>query len=134
MKIFHGVEVSFGYNLTIEDDCVIHKYAMLDDRGEIIIRKGTSISDFASVYSHAHDLADYMDVTNQTTEIGPHARVTYRAAVLSGVKVQEDALVGAMAVAAKDVPPYNVVAGIPAKTVKIKPNAPRNIKDMFESR
>src|SRR5947209_18641717 len=25
VKIFHGVEVSFGYNLTIEDNCTIHK-------------------------------------------------------------------------------------------------------------
>ena len=33
VKIFHGVEFSFGYNLTIEDDCTIHKFVMLDDRG-----------------------------------------------------------------------------------------------------
>ena len=44
VKIFHGVEFSYGYNLTIEDNCVIHKYVMLDDRGELIIRKGTSLS------------------------------------------------------------------------------------------
>ena len=48
VKIFHGVEFSFGYNLTVEDDCTIHKFVMLDDRGELIIRKGTSISDYAS--------------------------------------------------------------------------------------
>ena len=35
VKIFHGVEFSFGYNLTVEDDCIIHKYVMLDDRGEL---------------------------------------------------------------------------------------------------
>src|SRR5438270_11561605 len=33
VKIFHGVEFSYGYNLTIEDNCVIHKYVLLDDRG-----------------------------------------------------------------------------------------------------
>ena len=37
VKIFHGVEVTFGYNLTIEDNCTIHKYVLLDDRGELII-------------------------------------------------------------------------------------------------
>jgi hypothetical protein len=41
VKIFHGVEVSFGYNLTVEDDCTLHKYILLDDRGEIIIRRGS---------------------------------------------------------------------------------------------
>jgi len=124
VKIFHGVEVSFGYNLTIEDNCVIHKYVLLDDRGEIVIREGSSISDYANVYSHAHDLADSMLIANQRTEIGPRARITYHATVLSGVKVGEHGLVGSMGVASKNVEPYHIVAGVPAKTVKVKPNAP----------
>ncbi len=127
VKIFHGVEVSFGYNLTVEDNCVIHKYTLLDDRGEIIIRESTSISDYANVYSHAHDLNDGMIVTNQRTEIGPRARVTYHATVLSGVTVGEHGLVGSIGVAAKDVPPYHIVAGVPAKTVKVKTIAPEEI-------
>ncbi len=125
VKIFHGVEVSFGYNLTVEDNCVIHKYVLLDDRGEIIIREGSSISDYANVYSHAHDLNDGMIVSNTRTEIGPRARVTYHATVLSGVKVGEHGLVGSMGVASKDVPDYHVVGGIPAKTLKVKSIAPQ---------
>src|SRR5947209_3483848 len=120
VKLFHGVEVSFGYNLTIEDNCVIHKYVLLDDRGDLIIKEGSSISDYANVYSHSHDLNDSMIVTNHQTVIGPNARVTYHATVLSGVTVGEHGIVGSMGVATKDVPPYNVVAGIPAKTVKVK--------------
>ena len=124
VKIFHGVEVSFGYNLTVEDNCTIHKYVLLDDRGELIIREGSSISDYANVYTHAHDLNDGMIITNYKTELGPKARVTYHATVLSGVRVGEHGLVGSMGVASKDVPPYNVVAGIPAKTIKVKTIAP----------
>src|SRR5689334_15571716 len=120
VKLFHGIEVSFGYNLTIEDNCVIHKYVLLDDRGELIIREGSSISDYANVYSHEHDLNDSMIITNHTTEIGPRARITYHATVLSGVNVGEHGLVGSMGVATKDVPPFHVVAGVPAKTVKVK--------------
>lgn len=125
VKIFHGVEVSFGYNLTVEDDCVIHKYVLLDDRGEIIIHKGSSISDYANIYSHTHDLDDGMIVTNHRTEIGPKARITYHATVLSGVKVGEHGLVGSMGVATKDVPDYNIVVGVPARSVKVKSIAPQ---------
>ena len=128
VKIFHGVEVSFGYNLTVEDNCTIHKYVLLDDRGEIIIRTGTSISDYANVYSHAHDLNDGMIVTNMRTEIGPRARVTYHATVLSGVKVGEHGMVGSMGVASKDVDDYNIVGGIPAKTLKVKSIAPPEVQ------
>lgn len=124
VKIFHGVEVSFGYNLTVEDNCTVHKYVLLDDRGELIIRAGSSVSDYANVYTHSHDLNDGMIIANHKTELGPKARVTYHATVLSGVRVGEHGIVGALAVASKDVPPYNVVAGIPAKTIKVKTIAP----------
>lgn len=132
VKIFHGVEVSFGYNLTIEDDSTIHKYVLLDDRGEIIIRRGSSISDYANVYSHAHDLNDSQLVTNRRTEIGPLARVTYHATVLSGVRVGEHGMVGSMGVSSKDVEPYNIVTGIPAKTVKVKSIAPESVRQAAE--
>jgi acetyltransferase-like isoleucine patch superfamily enzyme len=125
VKIFHGVEVSYGYNLTVEDNCTIHKYVLLDDRGEIVIHEGSSISDYANVYSHEHDLNDGMIVTNTKTEIGPRARVTYHATVMSGVRVHEHGLVGSLGVATKDVPPFTISAGIPAKPIKVKTIAPQ---------
>jgi acetyltransferase-like isoleucine patch superfamily enzyme len=125
VKIFHGVEFSYGYNLTIEDNCTIHKYVLLDDRGEIIIHEGSSISDYANVYSHAHDLNDGMIVNNMRTEIGPRARVTYHATVLSGVKVGQHGIVGSVGVASKNVQDYHIVGGIPAKTLKVKEIAPK---------
>jgi acetyltransferase-like isoleucine patch superfamily enzyme len=134
VKIFHGVEVSFGYNLTVEDNCTIHKYVLLDDRGEIIIHEGSSISDYANVYSHAHDLNDGMIVNDQKTEIGPKARVTYHATVLSGVKVGEHGMVGSMGVASKNVEPFHIVAGVPAKPVKVKSIAPEEVRTAFEKR
>ena len=125
VKIFHGVEFSFGYNLTVEDNCVIHKYVLLDDRGEIVIHQGSSISDYANIYSHEHDLNDGMIVTNSKTEIGPKARITYHATVMSGVRVHEHGLLGSMGVATKEIQPFNIAVGIPAKPVKIKSIAPQ---------
>jgi acetyltransferase-like isoleucine patch superfamily enzyme len=124
VKIFHGVEFSFGYNLTVEDNCTIHKYVLLDDRGEIIIHEGSSISDYANVYSHSHDLNDGMIVSNHKTEIGPKARITYHATVLSGVRVGEHGMVGSGGVASKDVDPFTIVGGIPARPIKVKSIAP----------
>lgn len=132
VKLFHGIEVSFGYNLSIEDNCVIHKYVLLDDRGELIIREGSSVSDYANVYSHSHDLNDPMIITNHKTVIGPRARITYHATVLSGVNVGEHGIVGSMGVASKDVPAFNVVAGVPAKTVKVKSIAPSSAQRIGE--
>jgi acetyltransferase-like isoleucine patch superfamily enzyme len=123
VKIFHGVEFSYGYNLTIEDDCVIHKYVMLDDRGEIVIKKGTSISDYAAVYSHAHDPVDSGVVENRRTEIGPGARLTYHSAVMAGVRVGENSMLGAMGLATKNVADHAIFGGVPAKQLKTKDEA-----------
>jgi len=134
VKIFHNVEFSFGYNLTVEDNCTIHKYVLLDDRGEIIIHEGCSISDYANIYSHSHDLNDGMLVDNLKTEIGPRARVTYNATVLSGVTVGAHAIVGSMGVASKDVAPYHIVGGIPAKPIKVKSIAPEELQRALEKK
>jgi acetyltransferase-like isoleucine patch superfamily enzyme len=125
VKIFHNVEFTFGYNLTIEDNCTIHKNVLLDDRGEIILHEGTSISDYANVYSHTHNINQQADVTNKKTELGPRARITYHATVLAGAAVGEDAMLGAMALATRPVPAQSVSVGIPAK-VKRQKDAPAN--------
>jgi acetyltransferase-like isoleucine patch superfamily enzyme len=96
---------------------------MLDDRGEIVIKKGTSISDYAAVYSHAHDPIDASVVENRKTEIGPAARLTYHSSVMAGVKIGEDAIVGAMSVATKEVADHSIVGGVPAKQLKTKDEA-----------
>jgi len=75
-----------------------------------------------------------MIVDDQRTEIGPKARITYHATVLSGVTVAEHGMVGAMGVASKNVEPFHIVAGIPAKPVKIKPIAPEELRRKFEQK
>jgi acetyltransferase-like isoleucine patch superfamily enzyme len=123
VKIFHNVEFTYGYNLTINDWCTIHKNVLLDDRGEIILHEGTSVSDYANIYSHTHDINQQADVTNKRTELGPRARVTYHATVLAGASIGEDSMLGAMGLATKPVPPATVSVGIPAKP-KLKKDKP----------
>jgi acetyltransferase-like isoleucine patch superfamily enzyme len=119
-KCWHNVEWSFGYNLSFGDDVVIHRHVLLDDRGGIEIGNRVSISDYANIYSHTHDIEDISKVYNRTTRIGDGARITYHATVLAGVQVGEHSLVGTGAVATSDVEPYHIKVGVPAKTVKVK--------------
>ncbi|HKO12972.1 MAG TPA: acyltransferase [Acidobacteriaceae bacterium] len=128
VKIYHGVEFTFGYNLTLEDDVIIHNHVLLDDRGELIIRKGTSISEHAAVFSHAHDPVEACIIEQRRTEIGPAARVTYRSLVMPGVHVGQDAMLGAQAVATRDLEPHSIAGGVPARTIKTKREAAR-LKD-----
>ncbi len=123
-KAFQFVEFSFGYNMEVADDVVVHRHVLLDDRGGIILGNRVSISDYANIYSHTHSIVDQRDVTNAVTRLDDGVRITYHATVLAGVHVNEEGMVGAVAVATKDVRPYHVNVGIPAKSVRVKPNAP----------
>ena len=123
-KAFQHVEFSFGYNLEVGDNVVVHRHVLLDDRGGIVLGNNVSVSDFANIYSHTHSIVEQRDVTNACTVIEDGVRITYHATVLAGVHVYEQGMVGAMAVATKDVQPYHVYVGIPAKSVRVKPNAP----------
>jgi acetyltransferase-like isoleucine patch superfamily enzyme len=123
-KAFQHVEFTFGHNIEVGDDVVIHRHVLLDDRGGIRMGDKVSVSDYANIYSHTHSIVDQREVTNALTVLEDGVRVTYHATVLAGVHVGEQGMVGASAVATKDVRPYHVYVGIPAKSVRVKPNAP----------
>jgi galactoside O-acetyltransferase len=127
VKFFTGVEWSFGYNISIGDDVVIHRFVLLDDRGSITIRNKASISDYANIYSHWHDLVEPSIVYLGDTVIGEAARITYHSTVLSGTKVGDYAMVGTGGLVTKDVPDYTVSIGLPARPVRLKPNAPTHV-------
>lgn len=126
-KAFQFVEFSFGYNMEVGDDVVIHRHVLLDDRGGLVLGNRVSISDYVNVYSHTHSIVDQRDVTDAVTRIDDDVRITYHATVLAGVHVGENGMVGAGAIATKDVRPYHVHVGIPAKSVRVKPNAPPDV-------
>ena len=123
-KCFQHTEFSFGYNMEVGNDVVVHRNVLLDDRGGISLGNKVSISDYANIYSHTHSIVEQRDVTNARTVIDDNVRITYHATILAGVHVGENGMVGAMALATKDVRPYHVYVGIPAKSVRVKPNAP----------
>lgn len=122
-KAFHLVKLSFGYNLEVGDNVVIHRHVLLDDRGGIVLGNGVSVADFANIYSHTHALADGRDVETPLTVLGDGVRVTYHATVLAGVHMAPDSMLGALAVATKDIPTGEVALGIPAQP-KLKKPAP----------
>ena len=129
-KAFQHVEFSFGYNMDVGDNFVVHRHVLLDDRGGILVGNNVSVSDYANIYSHTHSIVDQKDVTDALTILEDNVRITYHATVLAGVRVACNGMVGALAVATKDVRPYHVYVGIPAKSIRVKPNAPQDAQNV----
>lgn len=69
--------------------------------------------------SDFHDVNDHFsDGVTRPVIIGDHAWIATRATILKGVRIGEGAVVAAGAVVTKDVEPYTLVAGVPARFVK----------------
>lgn len=52
------------------------------------------------------------------TVIGNDVWIGYEAMILSGVHIGDGAIIGTRAVVTKDVPPYSIVGGVPAKEIR----------------
>jgi len=94
VKIFHGVDLTYGYNLKIGDGVTIRQGALLNDRGGITIGNNVVIGSFARIYSHTHSAANYETVTQVPTVIGDGARIASHAIVLGGQTVAPGEAVG----------------------------------------
>ncbi len=104
--------------LTIEDGVSIGPHVLLDARKGLTIRKGAVIAYEAIIWTLNHD---YNDTSfcgkGAPVEIGAFAWVCSRAIVLPGVTIGEGAVVGSGAVVTKDVEPYTIVGGVPARVI-----------------
>ena len=67
---------------------------------------------------------------SEPVKIGNDVWIGYRAVIMGGVIIGDGAIVGACAVVTHDVPPYAVVAGVPARIVKYR--FPKEIIDKLE--
>lgn len=67
---------------------------------------------------HRGDLQNELPYIRKPIVIGANATLGMRAIIMPGVTIGEGAVVAAGAVVTKDVPPYTIVAGNPAKIIK----------------
>jgi len=119
-KAFAFVRFSFGYNMHVGDGVVVHRHVLLDDRGGIEIGDGASVSDFANVYSHSHNIVDGRIVYTPKTVIGKGVRITYHATILAGTHIADDSMIGTGSIVTKSTEPHWVYVGVPARKVKEK--------------
>lgn len=65
----------------------------------------------------AKDICDAWDNKGDTV-IGNDVWIGYEAVIMPGVKIGDGAVIGTRAVVTKDVPPYTIVVGVPAKPIR----------------
>jgi acetyltransferase-like isoleucine patch superfamily enzyme len=106
----------------------INNFTIVNGTGGVDIGDDTLIGPGVRIISYQHRYALGAPIRSQPTfaapiRIGPDVWIGANAVVLAGVEVGEGAVIGAGAVVTKDVPPRVVVAGVPARVIKMRESA-----------
>ncbi len=112
-RFLNGRKIHLGKRNVINFGCLF-------DGRKFPVRTGhdVSIGPEASILTLGHDPGSpiFADRVGEVP-IGNHVWIGYRAIILPGVTIGEGAVVGAGAVISKDVEPFSVMAGNPARKI-----------------
>lgn len=104
--------VAVGEHTIIGNDC------FLDGRLGISIGDNVNIGGHVQIFTLEHDPQDPgFRTQGGPVSIGDRAYVATRATILPGVTIGDGAVVAAGAVVTKDVAPYTIVGGVPARPI-----------------
>jgi len=118
-NMFPPFYADFGRNIHIGKNVFINAGCKFQDQGGIFIGDNVLIGHNVVLATIDHDLNPY-DRHNiyQPIRIGDRVWIGSNAVITKGVTIGEGAVVAAGAVVTKDVPPFTVVGGVPAKVLK----------------
>lgn len=141
-KITDGACLLIGNNCTIQDyvffqltkpkpkviignDVVIGRWSIIAAKSLIKIGDHTIIGPFVQIIDSNHSFKKEKLIKEQNAviediDIGADVWIGSGVKILCGVNIGQGAVVGANAVVTKDIPPYAVAAGVPAKIIKYR--------------
>jgi acetyltransferase-like isoleucine patch superfamily enzyme len=108
-----------GFRITIGEGCVINAGAVLDGRGAaLILGDFVDVAPYVKIWTLDHDpnSSDHA-ARGRPVTVGDYVWLSSGATILPGVSLGKGAVVAAGAVVTKDVAPWMIVAGIPARAI-----------------
>lgn len=120
-SIYYGAELRYPQNLYIDENTIIGDRAILDARKGIYIGKNVNMSSGVQIWTEQHDHRDpyFRCLSDSSFGVNIKDRVWIgpNVIILHSVTIGEGAVVAAGAVVTKDVAPFTLVGGVPAKKI-----------------
>lgn len=106
-------------NITIDEFTTIGDRAFLDGRSGLRIGRSVNLGSRVTVWTRQHDIdsPDFAEI-GAPVAIGDFAYVGSGSTILPGVTIGEGGVVAAGSVVTKDVAPYTLVGGVPARYIR----------------
>lgn len=117
-RVMTPTTVVRGKNVKIGKNVVVMNNSLFMSAGGITIEDGVLVAANSQLISNNHDPNNLAILTCKPVVLKKNCWIGAGATILPGVTVGEHAIVGAGSVVTKDVEPYTIVGGIPAKVIK----------------
>jgi maltose O-acetyltransferase len=118
VRFYQGFHIRSPKGITIGEGCSIGPKVLLDGRKGLAIGKNVTIAYEAIIWTLNHDYNDiHFCGKGASVVINDYAWICSRSIILPGITIGEGAVVASGAIVTKDVPPYAVVAGVPARVI-----------------
>ena len=119
VHVYASARVYYPWMLKVGDDSAIGEDALIYNLGPVTIGVRATISHRAHLCAGSHDYSDpALPLLRPPIEVGDDAWICAEAFVGPGITIGKGAVVGARAAVFKDVEPWTVVGGNPAKVIK----------------
>lgn len=127
---FHSCSVFYQpNNISIGKDTIVGEKVTLDGRDKLIIGDHVAVASEVMIYNSEHNIEDEgFKAITAPVRIEDYVFIGPRAIILPGVTIGRGAIVGAGAVVTKDVPPFAIVGGVPAKIIGERKNKNLNYR------
>lgn len=117
--IYPSAKIYVPWLLTMEGCSCLGPNSEVYNLGPVIIRDGVTVSQFVYICNGTHDLNNpRLPLMIGDILIDKNVFIGAKAIILPGVSLGEGSVVGAGSVVTKDVKPWEIVAGNPAKFIK----------------
>ena len=127
--IHMGARFYLPRGVSIGDGTIIGDHCFMDGRASLKIGSNVDIASDVMIYNSEHDInSEGFDPVEESVEIGDYVFIGPRAIILLGVKIGKGAVVGAGAVVTKNIEPFKIVGGVPAKEIGERKNKNPNYK------
>jgi acetyltransferase-like isoleucine patch superfamily enzyme len=121
---YHCMLSTSGGWIKVGSNCTVNSFAVLYGHGGLEIGNGVRISAHVIIVPMNHiyknpEIPIWMQgETRKGIKIEDDVWVGAGAKILDGVKIGKGSVIGAGAVVVRDIPPYSVAVGIPARVIK----------------